>query len=78
MKAVITNECKQIIKLKVMVITASRKDERWAKGLLEWRSRHRIRGRPPTRWADDIKRIDTKLDESGARLKQVWQNLREP
>ena len=35
---------------------AGMEDGRWTKKLLEWRPREekRSRGRPPTRWADDI------------------------
>ncbi|XP_044751721.1 uncharacterized protein LOC123311716 [Coccinella septempunctata] len=38
---------------------ARMRGDRWTKRLLEWRPRadKRSRGRPPTRWTDDIKRI---------------------
>ena len=34
------------------------KDHRWTRKILEWKPRNttRNRGRPPTRWTDDIKR----------------------
>lgn len=34
-------------------------DNRWTKRILEWRPRmdKRSRGRPPTRWSDDVKKI---------------------
>ena len=34
-------------------------DQRWTKRLVEWRPREdrRSRGRPPTRWSDDIRRL---------------------
>ena len=36
-------------------------DNRWTKTLLQWRpwQDKRSRGRPPTRWTDDIKRVAT-------------------
>ncbi|CAG9831296.1 unnamed protein product [Diabrotica balteata] len=35
-------------------------DRRWTKRLLEWRSREDKRsvGRPPTRWTDDLRRLN--------------------
>lgn len=38
---------------------ARMRDDRWTKRLLEWRPRmdKRTRGRPPTRWSDDLKKI---------------------
>ena len=40
---------------------ARMRDGRWTKRILEWRPRtdKRNRGRPPTRWTDDLKRIST-------------------
>lgn len=39
---------------------ARTKDGRWTKRIVEWRPRDttRSRGRPPTRWTDDLKRIE--------------------
>ena len=58
---------------------ARREDGRWTKKILEWRPRHeayRSRGRPPTRWTDDIKRITTNwIQEAQDRVR--WQRLRE-
>lgn len=41
-------------------------DGRWTKKLLEWRPRadKRNRGRPPTRWTDDINRYKLDIGES--------------
>ena len=38
--------------------TVRQSDERWNRKILEWRpmTTRRSRGRPPTRWTDDIKR----------------------
>lgn len=54
-------------------------DGRWTKRILEWRPRqdaHRSRGRPPTIWSDDIKRIRTNW-MSAAQDRQRWIGLRE-
>lgn len=54
-------------------------DGRWTKKILEWRPRqdaHRSRGRPPTRWSDDIKRIQTNW-MNAAQDRQRWIGLRE-
>lgn len=55
------------------------KDGRWTKRILEWRPRqeaYRNRGRPPTRWSDDIKRIQHNWMQSAQDRKQ-WNDLRE-
>lgn len=48
-------------------------DGRWSKRLLEWRPRadKRNRGRPPTRWTDDIKRITTNWIQT-AQNRREW------
>jgi len=38
------------------------KNRRWTKRVIEWRPRHealRTRGRPPTRWTDDLRRVES-------------------
>lgn len=54
-------------------------DDRWTKRILEWRPRSeafRNRGRPPTRWTDDLKRISTNWMQT-AQDRQQWKSLRE-
>ena len=54
-------------------------DDRWTKKILEWRPRHeayRNRGRPPTRWTDDIKRIKHNWMQT-AQCREEWHRLRE-
>lgn len=53
-------------------------DGRWTKRLLEWRPRadKRSRGRPPTRWTDDIRRMTTNWMES-AQDRRQWAEMRE-
>ena len=54
-------------------------DGRWTKKILEWRPRqeaYRSRGRPPTRWSDDIKRIQTNWINT-AQDRSRWKTLRE-
>ncbi|XP_045460954.1 uncharacterized protein LOC123671253 [Harmonia axyridis] len=53
-------------------------DGRWTKRLLEWRPRadKRSRGRPPTRWTDDIKRMTTDWMRS-AQNRGQWAEMRE-
>lgn len=58
---------------------ARRTDGRWSKKLLEWRPRHeayRSRGRPPTRWTDDIRKICGNWIQM-AQDRAEWQNKRE-
>lgn len=53
-------------------------DERWTRRLLEWRPRadRRGRGRPPTRWTDDLKRITTNWMQS-AQDRRQWAEIGE-
>lgn len=54
-------------------------DNRWTKRITEWRPRQdafRSRGRPPTRWADDLRRIETNWIQS-AQDRELWKHLRE-
>lgn len=54
-------------------------DNRWTKRLLEWRPRieaKRSRGRPPTRWTDDLKRVTGNWMQT-AQDRFRWNNLRE-
>lgn len=55
-------------------------DDRWTKKILEWRPRdeeaHRNRGRPPTRWTDDLKRISSNWIQD-AQDRTKWFRLRE-
>lgn len=54
-------------------------DGRWTKRILEWRPRAdatRSRGRPPTRWTDDIKRIRRNWMKA-AKDRNEWRALRE-
>ncbi|KAL3283461.1 hypothetical protein HHI36_006605 [Cryptolaemus montrouzieri] len=54
-------------------------DGRWTKKILEWRPRHEAKrsiGRPPTRWSDDIKRIQTNWIQT-AQNRRMWHSLRE-
>ena len=57
---------------------ARMEDGRWTKKLLEWRPREdkRSRGRPPTRWTDDIKRISTNWVDA-AKDRENWRHLEE-
>lgn len=54
-------------------------NEKWTKRIMEWRPRDqalRSRGRPPTRWTDDIKRISTNWIHA-AQDRNEWRLLRE-
>lgn len=54
-------------------------DGRWTIKKTEWRPKdHALcsRGRPPTRWSDDLKRIHTNW-MNAARDRDTWKNLRE-
>ena len=53
-------------------------DGRWTKRILEWRPRmdRRSRGRPPTRWTDDLKRICTNWMQTAQNRKE-WKRLEE-
>lgn len=54
-------------------------DDRWTRKITEWRPRDnalRSRGRPPTRWSDDLKRIHTNW-MNAARDRNKWKSLRE-
>lgn len=54
-------------------------DNRWTKRITEWRPREdalRSRGRPPTRWSDDLKRIRTNWIQA-AQDRDLWRKLRE-
>lgn len=54
-------------------------DGRWTKRIVEWRPRqeaYRSRGRPPTRWADDIKRLQGNWIQT-AQDRNRWKHLRE-
>lgn len=54
-------------------------DTRWTKRMVEWRPRSdafRNRGRPPTRWTDDIKRVTTNWIYT-AQDREHWKQLRE-
>lgn len=53
-------------------------DGRWTRKILEWRPRadKRSRGRPPTRWTDDLKRIHTNWMEA-AQNRERWKCLGE-
>lgn len=54
-------------------------DHRWTRKILEWRPRqdaYRSRGRPPTRWSDDIKRVQTNW-MNAAQNRTWWKRLRE-
>ena len=54
-------------------------DGRWTKRLVEWRPRHeayRSRGRPPSRWTDDIKRVAGNWIQV-AQNRRKWLELRE-
>ena len=57
----VTDEINQIRKLKWNWAghVARKSDRRWTKRLLEWRPRldKRSKGRPPTRWTDDLRRF---------------------
>lgn len=57
---------------------ARTKDNRWTKRILEWRPREdrRSRGRPPTRWTDDIKRVAGNWI-STAQDRGQWKHLEE-
>lgn len=57
---------------------ARMKDGRWTKRLLEWRPRadRRSRGRPPTRWTDDLKRMTTNWMQS-AQDRRQWASIGE-
>ncbi|KAK4872261.1 hypothetical protein RN001_016385 [Aquatica leii] len=55
------------------------KDERWTRRMIEWRPRQdafRSRGRPPTRWADDVKRVAGNWIQI-AQDRNKWKGLRE-
>lgn len=54
-------------------------DGRWTRKITEWRPRDhafRSRGRPPTRWSDDLKRIQTNW-LNAAQDRGRWKSLRE-
>lgn len=54
-------------------------DGRWTKKILQWRPRveaYRNRGRPPTRWSDDIRRLAGNWMLM-AQDRKEWQNMRE-
>jgi len=53
-------------------------NDRWTRRLLEWRPREdrRNRGRPPTRWTDDVKRIAGNWMMT-AQNRMTWRNLEE-
>lgn len=58
---------------------ARTKDNRWTKRVLEWRPRQdafRNRGRPPTRWTDDLKRIHQNWMQA-AQDRDLWREIRE-
>ncbi|XP_030762121.1 uncharacterized protein LOC115886930 [Sitophilus oryzae] len=55
------------------------KDDRWTKKIIEWRPRHdafRSRGRPPTRWRGDLRRIHSNWMQI-ARDRELWKQTRE-
>lgn len=54
------------------------RDGRWTKKIIEWRPRadKRNRGRPPSRWTDDLKKISTNWIEA-AQNRQEWKHLEE-
>lgn len=54
-------------------------DDRWTKKIIEWRPRHdafRSRGRPPTRWHDDLRRIHSNWMQI-AQDRELWKQTRE-
>lgn len=54
-------------------------DNRWTRRIIEWRPRdkaHRSRGRPPTRWTDDLRRISSNWIQD-AQDRAGWSRLRE-
>lgn len=54
-------------------------DNRWTRRILEWRPRreaYRNRGRPPTRWTDDLKRCQGNWMQA-AQDRDTWRELRE-
>lgn len=54
-------------------------NQRWTKKIVEWRPRqdaYRSRGRPPTRWTDDVKRVTTNWIQT-AQDRHEWRLLRE-
>ena len=54
------------------------RDDRWTKRIVNWRPRadKRSRGRPPTRWSDDIKRIGGHWIRA-AQERTQWSSLKE-
>lgn len=54
------------------------KDNRWTKRIIEWRPRQdkRSRGRPPSRWTDDLKRIAPNWIAI-AQERKTWKTLEE-
>ncbi|CAH2236732.1 jg16972 [Pararge aegeria aegeria] len=56
---------------------ARRTDGRWGSKVLEWRPRtgKRSVGRPPTRWTDDIKRVDGRRWKQAAQDRGFWNSL---
>lgn len=77
----VTDAVEQIAKLKWNWAghIARLQDNRWTKRMIEWRPRQdafRNRGRPPTRWSDDIKRIHTNWIQE-AQNRNVWRQTRE-
>jgi hypothetical protein len=57
---------------------ARTQDGRWTRRIMEWRPRNykRSRGRPPTRWTDDIKRVAGNWLQA-AQCREHWKELRE-
>lgn len=54
-------------------------DNRWTRRIVEWRPRQeafRSRGRPPTRWTDDLKRVSSNWMQD-AQSRDRWKRLRE-
>lgn len=54
-------------------------DNRWTRKIIEWRPREnkRSRGRPQTRWTDDIKRVAGYDWMGKTRNREEWNHLRE-
>lgn len=54
-------------------------DNRWTKKIMEWRPRHeafRNRGRPLTRWHDDLRHIHKNWIQA-AQDRKIWKQSRE-
>lgn len=58
---------------------ARREDGQWTKAVVQWRPRQhsRKRGRPPTRWTDDIIKTTGTRWELKARNRQRWKEMEE-